>query len=590
MCSNINIELLAILCCPISRQELFVSKSGKLLNRDRTHQWEIIDGRPILYPNLDQVKHHGEHLSNPLCTKGTEFINSNAGLILNLSAGGTHERYPHVVELETAIFRHTDVIGDVHSLPFKDKSFDAVLAMNAFEHYRDPFAAAKEIYRVLKPGGKVLIHTAFLQPLHEPPWHFYNATKYGVLEWFTQFETASISVSENFNPIYALSWFCHQILQGFQSITNGDTNRISNLTLGEVAKFWSDPTLRQGVIWDQFVKLPQHVQETMAAGFEYIGEKKEASSRIIPEVSDKKVYDRMIDPEQKKEFLTFPLSEKLKNFPAMLGEEEKKLPAWMSVKAAAMTGTMVELGCYLGGSTMALLEGALNSSATKKEGKLIHSYDLFTANAFMVEHSLRDHGVNEGESFLHVYKKLMNDYECHIECHAGNILEQSWKGEPINLLYVDILWDWNINQHVFNNFYSSLRPGSTLIHQDYVYSWYPWLPVSMEWLVEAGYFSFDSFAQYSTVSFRCEKGPAGALGIDFDTDLDLNTKRRLLKRSQKRFTGYPKDLLEISEAYLLATNGKKAESLDMIKEISGASAHPFTEHHCEMVKTMINQM
>jgi hypothetical protein len=184
----------------------------------------------------------------------------------------------------------------------------------------------------------------------------------------------------------------------------------------------------------------------------------------------------------------------------------------------------------------------------------------------------------------------MDDYANYIECHAGNILEQSWKGGPIKLLYVDILWDWEINQHVFNNFYSSLRPGSTLIHQDYIYSWYPWLPVSMEWMVEQGYFSFENFAQYSTVSFRCEKAPAGAIGIDFDKDLDLNTKQRLLQRSQARFTGYPRDLLEISEAYLLATNGRKLESLDMINEIAAASDHPSTAHHSEMVRTMINQM
>jgi len=586
----INTRLLSIIRCPISGASLAPSNTGELVTKGGTHRWKVMDGRPVLYPNLGEVKQHGDHLSNQLSGKAIEFISLTPGLVLNLSAGGTHERYANVIELETAIFKHTDVIGDVHSLPFMDESFDAVLAMNAFEHYRDPFTAAKEIYRVLKPGGRVLIHTAFLQPLHEPPWHFYNATKYGVLEWFTQFETASIAVSENFNPVYALSWFCHQILQGFQSISHDDINTISNLTVGELAKFWRDPTLRQGVIWEQFVKLPQHVQETMAAGFEYIGVKKAELAHIIPEVSDKKDNDRLINSEQKADFLTFPLSEKLKNFPAMLGEEEKKLPAWLSERAAAMNGTMVELGCYLGGSTMALLEGALGSGAPKKGGKLIHSYDLFIANGFMVEHSLRDHGVKEGESFLHIYKKLMNDYECHIECHAGNILEQSWIGGPISLLYVDILWDWNINQHVFDKFYSSLMPGSKLIHQDYVYSWYPWLPVSMEWLVEQGYFSFENFAQYSTVYFRCEKAPAGALGIDFDKDLDLNTKRSLLQRSQKRFSGYPKELLEISEAYLLATNGNKVESLDMINEIAGASDHPFTAHHCEMVKTMIIQM
>jgi SAM-dependent methyltransferase len=266
-------KILPILRCPLSWESLSLSHEGELVTKDSSHRWKVVDGRPVLYPNLGEVKRHGEHLSNQLSEKAIQFISSSPGLVLNLSAGGTRERQPNVIELETAIFKHTDVIGDVHSLPFLDDSFDAVLAMNAFEHYRDPFTAAKEIYRVLKPGGRVLIHTAFLQPLHEPPWHFYNATKYGVLEWFTQFETTSIKVSENFNPVYALSWFCHQILQGFQSSGLLDTSTISSLTVGELAKFWRDPTLRHGLIWEQFVKLPQHVQETMAAGFEYTGVK-----------------------------------------------------------------------------------------------------------------------------------------------------------------------------------------------------------------------------------------------------------------------------------------------------------------------------
>jgi hypothetical protein len=58
--------------------------------------------------------------------------------------------------------------------------------------------------RVLKPGGHVFIHTAFLPPLHEPPWHFFNCTKFGLQQW--SFEIVSLQVSENFNPIYALAW------------------------------------------------------------------------------------------------------------------------------------------------------------------------------------------------------------------------------------------------------------------------------------------------------------------------------------------------------------------------------------------------
>jgi len=47
--------------------------------------------------------------------------------------------------------------GDVCALPFDDASFDLVLATDIIEHVDDDGAALREIRRVLKPGGRVLI-------------------------------------------------------------------------------------------------------------------------------------------------------------------------------------------------------------------------------------------------------------------------------------------------------------------------------------------------------------------------------------------------------------------------------------------------
>lgn len=43
--------------------------------------------------------------------------------------------------------------GDLAALPFEDASFDAVYAITAVQHVRDPLVALREIRRVLRPGG-----------------------------------------------------------------------------------------------------------------------------------------------------------------------------------------------------------------------------------------------------------------------------------------------------------------------------------------------------------------------------------------------------------------------------------------------------
>lgn len=60
----------------------------------------------------------------------------------------------------------TDCICDGHDLPFADASFDIVTSIAVFEHLYQPFVAAREIKRVLKPGGVHVGTVAFLEPFH----------------------------------------------------------------------------------------------------------------------------------------------------------------------------------------------------------------------------------------------------------------------------------------------------------------------------------------------------------------------------------------------------------------------------------------
>jgi SAM-dependent methyltransferase len=59
------------------------------------------------------------------------------------------------------------------ALPFADQSFDAVLCLETIEHLPDAARSAKEMMRILRPGGQVMITTpARLRFLFRPDPHF----------------------------------------------------------------------------------------------------------------------------------------------------------------------------------------------------------------------------------------------------------------------------------------------------------------------------------------------------------------------------------------------------------------------------------
>lgn len=60
------------------------------------------------------------------------------------------------------------VRGDAQKIPFKDESFDLVLALDAFEHFPDDVGSMGEVARVLKGDGALILTVPAFRALWSP--------------------------------------------------------------------------------------------------------------------------------------------------------------------------------------------------------------------------------------------------------------------------------------------------------------------------------------------------------------------------------------------------------------------------------------
>ena len=66
-----------------------------------------------------------------------------------------------------------DIISDIIDIPESDKSFDVIMCTEVLEHLPYPSEAIKELSRLLKSGGKLIITAPFCSLTHQGP-HFYS--------------------------------------------------------------------------------------------------------------------------------------------------------------------------------------------------------------------------------------------------------------------------------------------------------------------------------------------------------------------------------------------------------------------------------
>jgi len=160
------------------------AQSGKA----RYSRTEVVRGMDIVNPSLTDFSYLD-------CRRRTQLIREEGarlrpGTKILLDVGGRGKPYAKyfsdrilwhfVIDIEPGA--SVDLVGDARFLPIADGSVDVVLCTQVLEHIPEPVPVLEEIFRVLRPGGTLILSVPAIFPQHGSPGDYWRYMPQG-LAW-----------------------------------------------------------------------------------------------------------------------------------------------------------------------------------------------------------------------------------------------------------------------------------------------------------------------------------------------------------------------------------------------------------------------
>ena len=130
---------------------------------------------------LRKKHHYGRYriVKNLIKNKGKKLLDIGCGSPANCMKEGSFLRYigyGEGIDIEPRDIEFKFKLGSITDIPHKDKKFDVVTAIEVIEHINNPVPAFKEIHRVLKDKGTLVMTTPNNNLLFSTVWWFWERT------------------------------------------------------------------------------------------------------------------------------------------------------------------------------------------------------------------------------------------------------------------------------------------------------------------------------------------------------------------------------------------------------------------------------
>ena len=128
------------------------------------------------------------------------FARESSQLMLNVG-GGPHRESDFEFTLNLRPFHNVDIAANAERIPLADNSFDVVYSLAVLEHVSNPETVVAEMFRVLKPGGRLYAEIPFIFFFHGYPADYTRYTLQGMEKLFAEFEEKQFGMS--YGPVSA---------------------------------------------------------------------------------------------------------------------------------------------------------------------------------------------------------------------------------------------------------------------------------------------------------------------------------------------------------------------------------------------------
>lgn len=98
----------------------------------------------------------------------------------------------NILSIDVNKDREPDILGDICDYDFREKRFDVVIMSEVLQFLKTPQIGIDNVYKILKPGGRLVLTSPFIFPLHDRPYDLYRFTKHGLEYLLTDFDEVTI--------------------------------------------------------------------------------------------------------------------------------------------------------------------------------------------------------------------------------------------------------------------------------------------------------------------------------------------------------------------------------------------------------------